>query len=119
MVELIEYALALAVSSIFAGASVAVFNSYNGSSRVIDTGAALTSLMDLITEAEADGSSHSTLVFPSSVISCSSETLTVVSSGVNASNRIGLPCDFWMEIPAGIHDFTVTIGGAGLAIRVT
>ena len=119
MVEVVEYALVVMASAMFAGASVAVYHGYLGFSGGVQADSALTAVTGLAWEAIQNGTSSGTVPLGAGEMTCFGGTLAISSDGMAASRQLPVQCDFRLTYGAGAHLVVFRSDGALLTAGVT
>ncbi|HUH82342.1 MAG TPA: hypothetical protein VLX33_00515 [Nitrososphaerales archaeon] len=103
MVELVEYALVVMVSTLFVGGSVLVYGEFTTFESGISLRAAFDGVSALASKAIVNGSATATLPVPSSTITCQGQTLSMTVGGSSLDEVLPLGCSFAVSVPAGVH----------------
>ena len=118
MVEIVEYTLVFLVATLFTGASVVVYEQYETTEATLESKTAFSALVDLVRQAEWNGSSSNALVTPESVLTCSAGVLMLNTSAVSESGSIAVNCGFSFSLTAGVHAFRFDANSTGLSLKV-
>ncbi len=118
MVEVVEYALVVLASSLFAGASLAalgLFGSFQGSLSQRSSAAAVAGLA---WEAIQNGTASGTVPMRDGAISCYQGNLTVYSEGEAFSKAVPASCHFSLPVSAGSRKVSFSFGDGVLTAEV-
>ena len=107
------------VSTLLVGGSAVTYATFARFENASEVDATLAALVGLANDAVANGHSSSTLLLPSSTLTCSHGVLTVLSGNTTASSPIGTGCDFVVNISGGVHTVSFGIQSSGLDLKVT
>ena len=119
MVEVLEYALTVLVSSLLVSGSVVVYDSFATYQSQLQLKAAWTAVSALASKAVAEGSSQGTLVAPSSTIACVGGTLNLTLGASNQARTLPVTCSFRLNLTAGTHVLSFTDRSSSLNLSVT
>lgn len=119
MVELIEYVLVVAVSSLFVAGSLLVYGGFTAFESGLSLRAAFGGVSGLISKAVLTGDATATMAFPASTIACQDGTLTMKVGGSALNETISPGCSFVVSIPAGVHTLEVRDNSSRLELSVT
>ncbi len=118
MVEVLEYALVVLASSLFAGASVSalgLFSAFEGSLSQRSSAAAVAGLA---WEAIQNGTASGTVPMKDGTISCFQGNLTVSGGGEALSREVPASCHFSLPVLAGSRVVSFSFGDGVLTARV-
>jgi hypothetical protein len=118
LTELFEYFLAMAVGSLFAVASVAVYGNYASFESDLQVHALLGDLVSLASRSLENGSAQATLAFPTSVVACQGSDLTLTSGTHSAAGTIQGYCSFASNVAAGVHRVRFAASDSQLSMQV-
>jgi hypothetical protein len=118
LTQIIEYALVMLISSLFAGASAVTYTNYKNIEGNVAFAAAFSGISTLAEQALANGSSHSNMLLPSSIVSCSGGILSLSSAGRTAMRSLMVGCDFSFVVTGGPHSLEFSYGNAMLMLQV-
>jgi len=118
LVEVLEYALVVLVSSLVAGFSFGVYTGL--ASRVGPTTdeAAFASVVVLASAAVEHGSSSSTLVFANATIGCGPGAITFSTGTYSSSAPLPVDCSFAPQYISGTKQLTFDYSGGLLTLTV-
>ena len=119
MVEITEYTLAVLVSTLLVGGSAVTYATFARLEYSSEVDASVAALVGLANDAVANGHSSATLLLPTSTLSCSHGTLTMLSGNNTVSSPIGGNCEFVASINGGVHTVSFDSQSWGLRLRVT
>jgi hypothetical protein len=119
MVELVEYVLVVAASTLFVGGSVAVYASFTtleSDLQLKTTFAAVSGLAQLSIE---DGTSKMAMAVPGATIACENGSLAVSLGSKGIARSVPVECDFALDVSPGYHDLEFTTTGSHLMLSVS
>ena len=119
MTEILEYTLAVMVSTILIGASIATYDGFASVESKAEEQATFSSIVVLAEAALTNGSSSNSLSMPNSTVSCRGETLGLTAGGVTETASVGAVCAFKVEFSPGVYDFRFTYDAGNLSLAVT
>jgi hypothetical protein len=119
LAEITEYTLAVLVSTLLVGGSAVAYSAFARFEASSEVDASLSALVGLANDAVVNGHSSSTLLLPSSTLTCEHRVLTITSGNDTASSPIGGDCDFVMGISGGTHTISFDGRPSGLSLEVT
>jgi len=114
-----EYSLVVLVSTLFVGASVETYGTYAKFEGMAEFNASFSALVVLASQAAVNGSSRSTLLVPSLVVSCEGGSFSVRSNIYRQTQRLPVGCDFAIEVEKGIHAFEFSAISSNLSLEVS
>lgn len=103
MVELLEYALVVMVSTLFVAGSVTVYGEFATFESGLSLHATFDGVSGLVSEAIANGTATATLAVPSATITCQGGRLGITAGGSSLEESIPLGCAFDVSITGGVH----------------
>jgi len=118
MAEVIEYTLVVMVSVLFVAGSAYVYDSFSSFESQAQLRAVAATVSALVDQAVRNGSSTATLSLPSSTISCSGETLRLITPSSTDVVASPVACDFQVTVGAGTHTIQFFSSLSELTIRV-
>ncbi len=118
MSELLEYSIAVMVSTLFVAASVMVYGSFTSFESGLQLRTAFQSVSGLASQAIADGSARGTVVVPSSTMTCIGGTLGFRSGESALTQELPVGCDFSVNLPAGTRTFVFSVAEGLLHVAV-
>lgn len=119
MVELLEYALAVMVSTLLVAGSVAVYESFTSYEEDLQLEGTLATVSGIAEAALSNGSARAAVSLPASTIGCEGNTLYVGIGAASMSQGIGVRCDFQVDVTAGVHVLSFTAKSGQLGVMVT
>jgi len=119
LVEITEYTLAVLVSTLLVGGSVATYTTFARLEYSSEADASLAALVGLANDAVANGHSSATLLLPTSTLTCSNGALTMLMGNNTVSSPIGGTCEFVASINGGVHTVSFDSQSSGLRFQVT
>ncbi len=118
MAELLEYSIAVMVSTLFVVASVVVYNSFTSFESGLQLRSAFQSLSGLVSQALEDGSAKATIAVPGSTMTCVGGTLELGTGASIMTQELPIGCDFSVGVPAGTHTFAFSVADGLLYVSV-
>ncbi len=118
MAELLEYSIAVMVSTLFVVASVTVYSSFTSFEAGLQLRAAFQSLSGLASQALEDGSAKATISVPGSTLTCVGGTLELSTGGSTMTQKLPVGCDFSVGVPAGTRTFAFSVADGLLHVSV-
>ena len=103
MVEIVEYAMVVMVSTLFVAGSIMVYGGFTAFESGLSLRAAFDGVSGLVSEAIANGSAAATLTVPTSAIACQGGRLSVTVGGGSIAEALPLECSFDVSVPGGVH----------------
>ena len=119
MTELVEYALAVTVSTLFVSGSVVVYSSFASFESGLELRSDMGTVASLASRALAEGTSSGTLTLPASTIGCGDNSLTLTFGSRGIAQAFPAGCDFSTSILGGEHTLTFSTESGALSLRVT
>jgi hypothetical protein len=119
LAEVTEYTLAVLFSTILVGGSAVAYATFARFESTSEADASLSALVGLADEAALSGHASSTLLLPSSTLTCDGRIMSLTVGNATVSSALALPCDFVMRIPGGLHDVAFDYRGTGLLLEVS
>jgi len=119
LAEITEYTLAVLVSTLLVGGSAVTYAAFARFESASEVDASLSALVGLANDAVVNGHSSSTLLLPTSTLTCAHGVLTLSSGNSTVSSPIGGACDFSVGLSGGVHTVTFESGQSGLILQVT
>ena len=119
MAEITEYTLAVLVSALMVGGSAVTYATFARFEQTSEVDASLSTLVGLADEAVVNGHSSSTLLLPTSTLTCTDGILTIVSGNTTASSPVGAQCDFETSIAGGMHTVSFDSRSSAVDLLVT
>ena len=118
MVEVLEYALVVLVSSVLAVFSIGVYGGLASHIGPATDQADFDSVVALANSAIEHGSSSSEVVFDHAIIGCSPGIITVQAAGFQQSSGISADCSFPPEEVNGPRQVAFDYSGGLLTLQV-
>lgn len=119
MVELLEYTMAVLVSSLFIAGSVGVYGAFSTFETDMQLRASFTSVSDLAYTASIHGAARADLNFPPSTLSCSGRNLSLSTGASVLSGTVPCECQFSLVLAGGIHSVSFSVVDSRLVASVT
>ena len=119
MVELLEYAVVVMVSTLFVAGSALVYGGFTSFESGLSLRTAFRGVSELALDAIANGSATRTMSTPASVIACQGGTLSMKVGGSALNETIPAGCAFVVSVPAGVHTLVFRDPSSGLELRVS
>lgn len=119
MAELVEYCLALMVSTLLVAGSVEVYGNYSSFESTLALRAEFDAVSGLALKAAQNGSAIMTMSFPASTVSCHRGVITVSAAGSSLDGSLPVACAFTAGIPTGTHTLSFRDNSTVLRLAVT
>jgi hypothetical protein len=118
LVEVLEYALVVAVSSVLTVFSIVVFGGLSSTVGPATDEADFAAVVALANAAIQHGSSTSNLVFDNASIGCDHGTITFHTARFSQNSSIPVDCSFQPEHVNGARQLTFDYSGGLLTVEV-
>ena len=119
MAELLEYTLAVLVSSLFIAGSVGTYAAFSTFESNMQLKATFASVNDLAYTASIHGNARADLNFPPSTLSCAGGRLSLSTSDSVQSGTVPYDCQFTLILASGTHSVDFSVLGSKLIASVT
>ena len=119
MAELVEYCLALMVSTLLVAGSVEEYGNYTSFESGLALRAEFDAISGLALKAAENGSASMTMSVPSSTVACHRGVITVSAGGASLEESLPVACAFTAGIPTGTHTFAFKDSSTVLLLAVT
>jgi hypothetical protein len=118
LVEVLEYALVVVVSSLLAFFSVGVYSGLASSLGPASDEAAFATVVSLANAAVEHGSASATLAFSDAVLGCSASLLTLSSGKYSQNSTLPTDCHIPSSELSGQRQLTFSFSGTLLTLKV-
>ena len=119
MAELLEYTLAVLVSSLFIAGSVGIYGAFSAFETNMQLKATFASVTDLANTASIHGTARADLNFPPSTLSCTGGRLSLSTGASVLSGPVPYDCQFSVNLASGTHSLSFSVMGSSLTASVT
>lgn len=119
MAELLEYTMAVLVSSLFIAGSVGTYGAFSTFQTNMQLKATFTSVSDLAYTASIHGTAQADLNFPPSTLSCAAGRLSLSTGTSVQSGTVPYDCQFSLALASGTHSVDFSVMGSNLVASVT